>query len=94
MAKKSKRKTPQTASDKASKEQDAEIAKAMSEPWIAPRSGMTLILMLGLGFAAFMTWQLYPTEGVWRAMMWGVGSAVAIWLVFFLALGFNKLVRR
>ncbi|MCA9874470.1 MAG: hypothetical protein H6659_10580 [Ardenticatenaceae bacterium] len=90
MAKKSKRKTPKPANDK----QDEEIVKAMNEPWIALRSGMTFIVLLGLGFAAFMIWQLYPTEGVWRALMWGAVSAVAIWLVFFLALGFNKLVRR
>jgi len=93
MAKKSKRKQKEKQR-RADEQMDAEIRKAMSEPWIAKRSGLSMMALLSVAFAAFMIWQLYPTEGTWRAIMWGLGSAVALWLIFLLALGFNKLVRR
>jgi predicted RND superfamily exporter protein len=93
MANKSKRKQREQQRQ-ADEKIDAEIRQAMSEPWIQQRSGLMMMVLLSVGFAAFMTWQLYPTEGVGRAIMWGLGSAVALWLVFLLAFGFNKLVRR
>lgn len=93
MANKSKRKQREEQRQ-ANEQVDKEIRQAMSEPWLAQRSGITMMALLSLGFAAFMIWQLYPTEGVGRAIMWGLGSAVALWLIFLLGLGFNKLVRR
>jgi len=93
MAKKSKRKQKEKQR-RADEQMDEEIRKAMSEPWIAKRSGLSMMALLSVAFAAFMIWQLYPTEGTWRAIMWGLGSAVVLWLIFLLALGFNKLVRR
>ncbi len=93
MANKSKRKMREEQR-RADEQMDAEIRQAMSEPWIQQRSGLTMMALLSVGFAAFMIWQLLPTEGLWRSIMWGVGSAVALWVVFGLAFGFNKLVRR
>lgn len=78
----------------ASETLDKEIAKAMSEPWIAMRSGITLIAFVSLAFAVFMTWQLYPTEGLGRAILFGLASAVAIWVIFGMSLSFNIFVRR
>ena len=74
--------------------QDAEIKKAMEEPWLEQKSGLMMIGMLSAAFAIFMIWQLYPSEGWLSAILWGLGSAAAIWGVFLLAFGFNKLVRR
>lgn len=93
MANKSKRKVREEQRQ-ADEKMDAEIRQAMSEPWIQQRSGLMMMALLSLAFAAFMIWQLYPTEGVWRSIMWGLGSAVVLWLIFLLGLGFNKLVRR
>lgn len=90
MAKKSKRKKKEAVN----KQQDAEIEAALNKPWLNQRSGITMMVLLSLGFAAFLTWQLYPTEGFGRALMWGAVSAVALWVVFLLSLGFTKLVRR
>ncbi|PID86541.1 MAG: hypothetical protein CSA11_10785 [Chloroflexi bacterium] len=93
MAKKSKkRKKKQTKQESAA--QDAEIKKAMDEPWIEQRAGIKLIALLSVAFGLFMTWQLQPSEGLWPAVLWGLGSTAAIWIVFLLAFGFNKLVRR
>jgi hypothetical protein len=88
------KKTKRKMSRRESEAQDKEIAKAMSEPWIAMRSGITMIVIMSLLFAAFMVWQLYPSEGWGRAIMWGLASGVAVWAIFLLGLGFNKLVRR
>lgn len=85
-----KQKQKQQANDA----QDAEIKKAMEEPWLEQKSGIKLIGMLSVAFAIFMIWQLYPSEGWISAILWGLGSAAAIWGVFLLAFGFNKLVRR
>lgn len=90
MSKRSKQKRKKTVANK----QDAEIAEALSKPWIAKQSGLMMMGALSLVFALFMIWQLYPTEGVGRSILWGLGSAVSLWLIFFLGLGFNKLVRR
>jgi hypothetical protein len=91
MANKSKKKKQKKQDDAA---QDAEIKKAMDEPWLEQKSGIQLIGMLSVAFAIFMIWQLYPSEGWLNAILWGLGSAAAIWGVFLLAFGFNKLVRR
>lgn len=50
--------------------------------------------LLSLGLAAFMTWQLYPTEGPLRALFWGLAAGVSIWTVFGLSFAFHKFVRR
>ncbi|MBK8987224.1 MAG: hypothetical protein IPM39_14280 [Chloroflexi bacterium] len=93
MANKSKRKQREQQRQ-ADEKMDAEIRQAMSEPWIQQRSGLILMALLSLGFAVFMAWQLYPTEGLGRSLLWGLGSAAALWVIFLLAFGFNKLVRR
>lgn len=93
MANKSKkRKQKQTKQDNAA--QDAEIKKAMEEPLLEQKSGLLMIGLLSAAFAVFMIWQLVPSEGWVSAILWGLGSAAAIWVVFLLAFGFNKLVRR
>lgn len=89
-----KKKSKQRMSRKESEAQDREIAKAMSEPWLDMRSGINMIVIVSLAFGAFMVWQLYPTEGVGRAIMWGLASTAAVWGVFLIGLGFNKLFRR
>jgi hypothetical protein len=91
MANKSKKRKQKKQDDAA---QDAEIKQAMNEPWIEQKSGIRLIGMLSAAFAIFMIWQLVPSEGWLNAILWGLGSAAAIWAVFLLAFGFNKLVRR
>lgn len=65
----------------------------LSEPWINRRSGFTVMGVLSLALAVFMTWQLYPTEGFGRAVLWGLAFAVAIWVIFGVSLIFNTWVR-
>jgi len=64
------------------------------EPWISQRNGFVYIGLLSLALAVFMGWQLYPTEGLGRAVLWGLGFAAAIWAVFGVSLAFNHWMRR
>jgi hypothetical protein len=82
--KQSKRKKP---------EEPKKVAPNINEPWIAKRTGTLLITLISLGFAIFVSWQLYPTEGI-KSLLWGAGFGLGIWGVFLLSLGFNKFVRR
>ncbi len=63
------------------------------EPWIQKRNGFIYIGVLSLVLAVFMGWQLYPTEGIGRAILWGLGFAVAIWVVFGVSLAFGEWMR-
>ncbi len=63
------------------------------EPWIKKRNGIIYIGVLSLALAIFMGWQLYPTEGLGRAILFGIGFAIAIWLVFGVSLAFGEWMR-
>lgn len=66
----------------------------LHQPWLSRRTGLIVMILFTLGFAAFVAWQLAPSEGNGRAILWGLGFAVATWAVFGVALAFNRLVRR
>jgi len=54
LANKSKRKN---------KKQDKKEAPVTNDPWIGKQTGLLAMVVLTIGFAAFMTWQLIPSEG-------------------------------
>jgi hypothetical protein len=86
-----KKKRSQTTKGKA-KEPRKEVPRR-NEPWLGQRTGLVAMGILSLALAGFMTWQLIPSEGVLRAILWGLGFAAAIWGVFFLSYLFNTRVR-
>lgn len=65
-----------------------------NEPWIGQRSGMRYMSLLSIVLAIFMIWQLWPSEGPLRSILWGLGFGAAIWAVFGFSLAFNTYVRR
>ena len=69
-------------------------APRKNAPWLSQSTGLRVILVVSLSFALFVIWQLYPTEGVFRAILWGLGFAVGVWGVFGLSLAFNRWLRR
>ena len=69
-----------------------ESGSTKEEAWLSKRTGIVVMILLSLGLAAFMTWQLYPSE-VSGAILWGIGFAASIWAVFGLAYLFNVFVR-
>ncbi|GAB4573821.1 MAG: hypothetical protein Kow0077_17390 [Anaerolineae bacterium] len=64
------------------------------EPWISQRSGLIVIAVVSLGLGAYMTWQLEPTQGLGNALLWGLGAAVSIWLIFLGSYLLNTFLRR
>lgn len=88
MANSKKRSAPQR------KPAEKKPAPNINEPWLNARTGLTIIILFGLGFAAFVTWQLAPSQGLGSALLWGLGFGAAFWVVFGLALAFNTWVRR
>ncbi len=85
MAKKSKKKR---------KKNSRTAVSTASDPWLGQRTGLIIMLVVSLGFGGFMAWNLAPVEGWGSAILWGLGTVVAIWAVFALAVSFNKFVRR
>ena len=65
----------------------------LNKPWISQRSGFIAIGVLSVVLAIFMGWQLYPSEGLMSAIGYGVGFAIALWIVFGVSLAFNHFVR-
>ena len=85
MAKKSRSKREKSSNK-------TESGSTKEETWLSKRTGLMVMILLSLGLAVFMTWQLYPTEGS-GAILWGLGFAASIWAVFGLAYLFNIFVR-
>lgn len=63
-------------------------------PWLSTSAGLRGMLVLSLVLAGFIVWQLYPSEGLLRSLLWGLGFGIAIWAVFYLSFAFNTWVRR
>ncbi|MCA9926701.1 MAG: hypothetical protein KC419_06300 [Anaerolineales bacterium] len=84
------RKKPRRAQKKNAKNKSAYVPV---EPWIKKRNGFLYIGLLSVALAVFTGWQLYPTEGLGRAILWGLGFAAAIWAIFGVSLAFNQWTR-
>ncbi len=57
-------------------------------------TGLWVIGIASFALAVYTGWQLYPSLGFWKAVLWGAGSAAAIWLVYGLSYLVNITVRR
>lgn len=69
-------------------------APRKNEPWLSQRTGLRVILVVSLSFAILVILQLYPSMGVFSAILWGLGFGLAVWGVFGLSLAFNRWLRR
>lgn len=72
----------------------ASSARKSGGPWLSTATGLRGMSVLSLVLAAFIVWQLYPSEGLLGSLLWGLGFGIAIWAVFTLSLAFNNWVRR
>jgi hypothetical protein len=95
MARRKEQRKRQTAQQRAkTKQQSQEEVPNLNEPWLSKRTGLIIMAVLSLGIAAFMAWNLEPSEGLFRAVLWGLGFAAAIWGIFGLSFAFNTWMRR
>ena len=79
---------------KKSRKRSSSPKRKDSGPWLSRGTGLRGMSVLSLALAAFIVWQLYPSEGLLRSLLWGLGFGSAIWAVFTLSLAFNNWVRR
>lgn len=95
MARRKERRKRQPAQQRAeARQQNQAEAPNLDEPWLGKRTGLIIMAVLSLAIAAFMTWNLAPSEGTFGALLWGLGFAAAIWGIFGLSYAFNTWVRR
>jgi hypothetical protein len=94
MSKRSKRKNTQKGEKPDQSSAPAEKKPAVNEPWLSQSTGLRTMAVVSLMLAAFMAWQLQESEGLGRAILWGLGFGGAIWLVFLGSLAFNRWLRR
>ncbi len=91
MAKTTRSKKTEHAFGRASGQKAPEVST--SQPWINLRTGLILIGVLSVGFGIYVGWQILPGLGWKSAVLWGLGSAVAIWAVFLFSLVLNATIR-
>lgn len=58
------------------------------------RSGILAVTAVSVSLALWVAWNALPTEGLLRAVLWGLGFGGSIWLIFFGAMYLNKFFRR
>ena len=84
MSKRSRRRAREAAQKRQKAEQrrnqkgEPETKKLTSEPWLSQRTGFRAMGVLSLVLAAFMTWQLWPSEGPVGAILWGLGFGLSV----------------
>lgn len=78
------------AKKKDTKKKAEEFAR---EPWISSRTGLWVIGGLSLAMAIFTGITVYPVQGMTSALVWGLGSAVGLWVFFGGAYLFNRILR-
>ncbi len=61
-------------------------------PWIKLRTGLMVIGLLSLTFGGLLVYQTWAAEG-WRALLWGLGGAAAVWVAFGVSLLINIITR-
>lgn len=64
-----------------------------TNPWLGKRTGIVVVIVGSILLAAATAWQLAPSLGLGRSLLWGAGFAVAMWIAFLLVLAFNVWIR-
>jgi hypothetical protein len=82
-------------SDNQSKIKEKEFMEAMKpgQPWISRAQGIKWMIVLSILVAGYMTWNLTPSEGFWKALLWGIGFGASMWAIFYGMQLFRKILR-
>jgi len=89
-----KKKQQQTKSKQSnSKGQKGSDSKNSSDAWIPMRTGLIIVTAFSLGMAALTAWTAIPAKGWLEGIFWGLVFGGGVWLVFMIALLFNRFVR-
>jgi hypothetical protein len=63
------------------------------EPWIKGRTGVLIIAVLSVVVGIFTGVNIYKDVGLGQAFVWGIGSAIGLWVIFGGLYLFNRLFR-
>lgn len=63
------------------------------DPWIPGRTGVLIIAGISIVVAIFTGYNIYKMGGLGPAILWGLGSAAGLWVLFGALYLFNLLFR-
>jgi hypothetical protein len=75
------------------KEKKRSLLVDAREPWIKMRTGLFIMLGVGIIIGIFTGYNIGKELGLGKALLWGVGSAVGLWVLFGGLYLFNRLFR-
>jgi hypothetical protein len=76
-----------------SKEKKRSILVDAREPWIKGRTGLLIIAVLSVATGIFTGVNVFKMLGLGQAVLWGIGSAVGLWVLFGGLYLFNRMFR-
>ncbi len=59
-----------------------EEPRVAQEGWISRQTGLVLNTLISVALGLFIGWQTIPVAGPVVGMLWSLGAALSIWLVF------------
>lgn len=65
----------------------------INEAWLSMRTGLIVMAVVSLGMGALTAWSGIQTQGTVKGLLWGLGFGAAVWVVFVIALLFNRFLR-
>jgi len=69
------------------------LQENISDAWISMRTGLIVMALVSVALAVWIAWNAVPTQGTVNGILWGIGFGAAVWVVFLIALTFNRFVR-
>jgi len=67
---------------------------AGTDPWLSQRTGLIIMGAVSLILVGLVVWETYSAVGIGRALIWGIGFGLSVWVVFLFFYAFNRWVRR
>ena len=86
VAKTNKKQPKKTKSEKA--------GVPLNQPWISMRKAVIVIAITSVLLAALTAWQVAPSEGWLKGILWGLFFGGLIWIIFFGNVLVNRFLRR
>jgi hypothetical protein len=84
----------QAVAKKPKNNQDEELRKRLSQPWISMRRGLIIMTITSIAMAGLTAWQVIPSKGWLEGILWGLLFGGMIWAIFFGNILINKILRR
>ena len=68
-------------------------ADRINQAWISMRTGLIVMAVVSIGMGGLTAWSAVQTQGTLKGILWGLGFGAAVWVVFAVALMFNRVMR-